>query len=62
MQISEYYDSIAFFWDDDYSEAKPARMAAARLSIPRGGACVLDIKTPTLIQFNDLPVAYLQAG
>ena len=22
----------------------------------------LDIKTPTLIQFNDLPVAYLQAG
>ena len=23
---------------------------------------VLDIKTPTLIQFNDLPVAYLQAG
>ena len=23
---------------------------------------LLDIKTPTLIQFNDLPVAYLQAG
>ena len=23
---------------------------------------VYDIKTPTLIQFNDLPVAYLQAG
>ena len=22
----------------------------------------IDIKTPTLIQFNDLPVAYLQAG
>ena len=23
---------------------------------------ILDIKTPRLIQFNDLPVAYLQAG
>ncbi len=23
---------------------------------------IADIKTPTLIQFNDLPVAYLQAG
>lgn len=22
----------------------------------------IDIKTPTLIQFNDLPLAYLQAG
>ena len=28
---------------------------------PQSGI-LLDIKTPTLIQFNDLPVAYLQAG
>ena len=27
-----------------------------------GKGTLLDIKTPTLIQFNDLPVAYLQAG
>ena len=29
---------------------------------PKSGETVYDIKTPTLIQFNDLPVAYLQAG
>ena len=34
---------------------------AAYVTIPDGGK-ILDIKTPTLIQFNNLPVAYLQAG
>ena len=29
---------------------------------PKAGETVYDIKTPTLIQFNDLPVAYFQAG
>ena len=59
MEIAEYYDSIAFFWDDDYSEAKPARMAAATLSIPRGGgACVLDIGCGSGSMFYDL----LEAG
>ena len=34
---------------------------AACVKLPEGGK-VLDIKTPRLIQFNDLPVAYPQAG
>ena len=59
MEIAEYYDSIAFFWDNDYSETKPARMAAATLSIPRGGgACVLDIGCGSGSMFYDL----LEAG
>ena len=43
MDIAAYYDSVASFWDDDFSEAKAARIVAATVSIPRGGACVLDI-------------------
>ena len=44
MKIAEYFDSVAAFWDDDISEAKPACVVVApTVSIPRGGACVLDI-------------------
>ena len=34
---------------------------AAYIRLPQGGKC-LDIKTPTLIQFNYSTAAYLQAG
>ena len=34
---------------------------AAHVKLPAGGKC-LDIKTPTLIQFNYSTAAYLQAG
>lgn len=34
---------------------------AAYVKLPAGGKC-LEIKTPRLIQINDLPVAYPQAG
>ena len=44
MEIAEYFDSVASFWDDDFSEAKPARVVASTISIPRGGACVLYTK------------------
>ena len=43
MQISEYFDSVVSFWDDDFTEAKAARIVASTVSIPRGGACVLDV-------------------
>ena len=34
MQLAVYFDSAASFWDDDYSEAKAARIVAATVSIP----------------------------
>ena len=58
MQISEYFDSVASFWDDDYSEARAARVVAATVSIPHGGACVLDIGCGNGSMFLDL----LEAG
>ena len=42
MEIAEYFDSVAAFWDDDFSEAKPARAVASTVSIPRGGACEIE--------------------
>lgn len=57
MQISEYFDSVASFWDDDYSEARAARVVAATVSIPHGGACVLDIGCGSGSMFLDLTEA-----
>ena len=54
MEIAEYFDSVASFWDDDFSEAKPARVVASTISIPRGGACVLDIGCGSGSMFMDL--------
>ena len=54
MQISEFYDSVAAYWDDDFSETKAARIVAATVSIPRGGACVLDIGCGNGSMFQDL--------
>jgi predicted TPR repeat methyltransferase len=54
MQHAEYYDSVATYWDDDYSDAKVARIVAATISIPRGGACVLDIGCGSGSMFMDL--------
>ena len=54
MQISEYFDSVASFWDDDFSEARAARIVASTVSIPRGGACVLDIGCGSGSMFLDL--------
>ena len=54
MQISEYFDSVASFWDDDYSEAKAARAVASAISIPHGGVCVLDIGCGSGSMFLDL--------
>ena len=42
MQIAEYYDSVASIWDDDYAEAKAARIVTAMVSIQRGGACEIE--------------------
>ena len=58
MDIGAYFDSVASFWDDDFSEAKPARIVAAAASIPRGGASVLDIGCGSGSMFLDL----LEAG
>ena len=58
MEIAEYFDSVAAFWDDDFSEAKPARVVASTISIPRCGACVLDIGCGSGSMFMDL----LEAG
>ena len=58
MDIAAYFDSVASFWDDDYSDAKAARIVAATVSIPRGGACVLDIGCGSGSMFLDL----LEAG
>lgn len=54
MQISEYFDSVASFWDDDYSEARAARVVASAVSIPHGGVCVLDVGCGTGSMFMDL--------
>ena len=43
MNIAEYYDSVASFWDDDFAEAQAAREMLANLSVPRAGARVLDV-------------------
>lgn len=44
MTVSEYYNSVADFWDMDYSEAEMARAIAAAVSVPRdGGGLALDI-------------------
>ncbi len=54
MDIAEYFDSIASYWDDDYSDARPARIVASAVSIPRGGACVLDVGCGNGAMFLDL--------
>ena len=54
MDIAEYYDSVASFWDDDYAEAKTSRIIASAISIARGGACVLDIGCGSGSMFMDL--------
>ena len=54
MQIAEYFDSIAGYWDDDFAESKPARYMTAAVSIPRGGACVLDVGCGSGSMFLDL--------
>lgn len=54
MQIAEYYDSVASIWDDDYSEAKAARIVTAMASIHRGGACVTDVGCGSGAMFADL--------
>ena len=54
MQIAEYYDSVASIWDDDYAEAKAARIVTAMVSIQRGGACVMDVGCGSGAMFADL--------
>ena len=54
MQIAEYYDSVAPIWDDDYAEAKAARIVTAMVSIHRGGACVMDVGCGSGAMFADL--------
>ena len=54
MQIAEYYDSVASIWDDDYAEAKAARIVTAMASIHRGGACVMDVGCGSGAMFADL--------
>ena len=52
----------AFSYDGKRQMSKQIIEGVAEyVHLPDGGKG-LDIKTPTLIQFNDLPVAYLQAG
>ena len=43
MNIAEYYDSIAKFWDMDYSDTEVARSIAASISVPKSGGYALDI-------------------
>ena len=54
MDIAEYFDSVASYWDDDFAEARPARIVASAVSIPRCGACVLDIGCGSGSMFLDL--------
>ena len=43
MQAAEFFDSIAQFWDMEYSDNELAREITASISIPRGGGYTLDI-------------------
>ena len=43
MLSSEYFDSIAQFWDMEYSDNELAREITASISVPRGGSYTLDI-------------------
>ncbi len=43
MKTTEYFNSIAQFWDMDYSDTELARAITAAISIPRGGGYALDI-------------------
>ena len=43
VNIAEYYDSIAKFWDMDYSDTEVARSIAASISVPKSGGYALDI-------------------
>ena len=43
MQAAEYFDSIAQFWDMEYSDHEQAREITAAISVPRGGGYALDI-------------------
>ena len=45
MRTAEYFDSIARFWDMDYSDIEQARRVAAAITVPRGGGYALDIGT-----------------
>ena len=42
MQAAEYFDSIAQFWDMEYSDNELAREITAAISVPRGGGYVLE--------------------
>ena len=58
--LGKVMDSLVWGLDKELS-AKWIDDALAPIPEDFSGS-LLDIKTPTLIQFNDLPVAYLQAG
>ena len=45
VNIAEYYDSIAKFWDMDYSDTEVARSIAASISVPKSGGYALDIES-----------------
>ena len=57
MQIAEYYDSVAPIWDDDYAEAKAARIVTAMVSIHRGDAMLKAI-VEKRTSVNRFSVAY----
>ena len=60
--VIAFFDQRAATWD----QLMPDRSRIIGIILDNthihAGADVLDIKTPRLIQFNDLPVAYPQAG
>lgn len=43
VTVADYYDSIAKFWDMDYSDTEVARSIAASVSVPKSGGYALDI-------------------
>ena len=43
MQAVDYFESIAQFWDMEYSDNELAREITAAISVPRGGGYALDI-------------------
>lgn len=43
MTVAEYYNSIAAFWDMDYSDTEVARSIAASVSVAKSGGYALDI-------------------